>query len=240
MKKMMMIALSLMVAMSMSVPVFGQIDPEDSTLDYEPAEENVIVMEAEGGTSNPADPEQPAADPEQPAEETTEPVTDPTVAPTQPPKPTTKPTTAVKKSTKINGAKALTIALKSAKLSKSKVKWIETELEKGYYEVEFTRKSNRAEYDYKIKQSNGKIYKKSVEYKYKKSKSKKKIGKTKARKKVAQFANVPYKYVKAGTCKYEKDDGVRKYDLKFKYKGLKYEVEVLAKNGKVTEYEWRR
>ena len=46
--------------------------------------------------------------------------------------------------------------------------------------------------------------------------------------------------MKRGTCKMEKDGKVLKYKIKFKSKGTAYECEVLARNGKIIEYEWEK
>ena len=64
---------------------------------------------------------------------------------------------------KISESKAKSIALKDAGLKKSKVKGLEADYEDGKYEVEFTRKSNKAEYEFDISKT-GRVLKKSVEY----------------------------------------------------------------------------
>ena len=229
MKKIITFMLSLMVAASMSVPVFAQSPEGENITEPDTIQAAETVSADTVGAMAETDPSQtdPPAGPVTPS-------TEPTTTPV------TQPATTAPKPVKLTSADALNIALKNAKLSKSKVKWIDVELERGLYEVEFTKKSGGTEYDYTIAQSNGKILKKSVEYKYKKSKSKKKIGKTKARKKAAKFAKVPYSAVKKGRCKLERDGGVRKYEINFSYKGYKYEMELLAKNGKVIEYSWKR
>jgi len=135
----------------------------------------------------------------------------------------------------ISKKNALKKALKNAKLSKSKVRAIDVELEHGKYEIEFVRKSNKAEYDYKISKKNGKILEKSVDYNLKYKKSGKKISKAAARKKAAKASGVKLSIVKKGTCKYEKG----KYEVKFKTKKRRYEYEINARNKKVLEYEWK-
>jgi len=136
---------------------------------------------------------------------------------------------------------AINTALKNAKLEKSQVKQLEAEFdsEDNVYEVEFTKKSNKTEYSYDISASSGKILEKSVEYKYKRNTSKKKIGKKAARKKVAKFSGISYKIIKKGTCKFKKSGKQGKYEVKFKKGGRKYEYELLAPNGKIVEYEWK-
>ena len=140
-----------------------------------------------------------------------------------------------------SGDDALTIALKNAKLKKSQVKLIETDYEKddNAYEVEFTKKKNGAEYDYEINADTGKVVKKSIEYRYKRNSSHKKIGKTAARKKVAKYSGISYKVIKTGTCYYEYDDGKGIYEIRFTKGSRIYECEVLAPTGKVIEYEWK-
>ena len=140
--------------------------------------------------------------------------------------------------TNITRKDAEKIALKDAGLTRSEVKRLESEYDDGKFEVDFTRRSNGAEYDYEITKK-GKIREKSVEYRYKKNSSKAKIGKKAARKKAAKHSGVSYNTVKKGTCTYEysrkKKEG--KYEVKFRSGGYKYEYEILAPNGKVMEYE---
>lgn len=136
---------------------------------------------------------------------------------------------------------AVGTALKSAKLSKSEVKRIEAEFddEDNVYEVEFIRKSNNADYSFEISAQDGKIREKSVEYKYKRNSSKKKIGKVAAMKKVAKFSGISYKTIKKGTCKYKYSKKQGKYEIKFTKGSRKYEYEVLAPTGKIVEWEWK-
>ena len=134
---------------------------------------------------------------------------------------------------------ALNIALKNAGLSKSGVRIIEVEMDDGKsVEIEFIRLSNKAKYGYEIAVKDGRILEKSVDYKYKKSKSRKKIGKKKARKIVAKAAGKSYSVVKKGRCKYQYKKKCGKYEIKFRSGNYKYEYELLAKNGKIIEYEY--
>lgn len=141
-----------------------------------------------------------------------------------------------------SGDEALQKALDNAKVKKSQVKRIEVEYDRedGVYEVEFTVKKNGKHCEYDISSDSGTIVKKSLEYKLKKNRSHKKIGKKAARKKVAKYSGVSYKNIKTGTCKYEYDDGKGVYEVKFSYKGRRYECDVLAPTGKIIEYEWKR
>ncbi len=135
---------------------------------------------------------------------------------------------------------ALSIALRDAGLSKGKVCKIETEQGKKCLEVEFTKKSTRTEYDYSIAKNGGAILEKSVEYNYKSSSSKAKIGKKAALKKVAKHSGIKLSVIKKGTCtyKYRKNEGT--YKVTFHYKGYRYEYKLLAPNGKVLEWEMER
>ena len=126
-------------------------------------------------------------------------------------------------------------ALKDAHTSKDKVYALEAELDDGKYEIEFTKKKNDAEYEYEISKS-GRILEKSVDYVYKHSSSKNKIGKKAARKKVAKFSGIKYSIIKKGTCTYEYDDNEGTYEVKFKKGHYKYDYEVLAPTGKIIEY----
>lgn len=136
---------------------------------------------------------------------------------------------------------ALKKALKNAGLKKSQVKLIEVEYDSDddAYEVEFTKKSNGKEFNYDISAESGKILEKSVEYKYKRNSSHKKIGKKAAMKKVAKFSGISLKTVKSGTCTYEYDDNEGVYEVKFEKGNRRYEYDVLAPTGKVIEYEWK-
>ena len=134
----------------------------------------------------------------------------------------------------ITGKNALKKALRNAKLSKSKVRAIEVELEHGKYEIEFVRKSNKTEYDYEISAKNGRILEKSVDYNLKYKRTGKKISKCAARKKAAKASGVKLSTLKKGTCRYKKG----KYEVKFKTKKRRYEYEINASNKKILEYEW--
>ena len=140
--------------------------------------------------------------------------------------------------TSSNGAR--NIALKNAKLTKSQVKNLKVKYDRkdADYDVKFIRKSNGAKYDYEIRKSNGKITEKSIEYKVKKNKSKKKIGKTAAFKKASKMSGVRLAAVKKGRCKYDYDDGQGVYEVKFRNGKYVYEIEIQAATGTALEYSW--
>lgn len=142
----------------------------------------------------------------------------------------------------ITSGEARQKALKNAKLSKSQVSSLVTDYddEDGVFEVEFKKDSNGARYEYDISASSGKILEKSIDYKYKKSSSRNKVGKTAARKKAAKKAGVKLSAVKKGSCRYEYDDREGKYEVKFRSGGRRYDVEIQAATGKVIEYSWKR
>ena len=139
---------------------------------------------------------------------------------------------------KISEKKAVKIALKSAKVTKAQVYLLESEYDEGKYEVEFTKKSNKAEYSFDISKK-GKILEKSIDFRYKKDHSKEKIGKAAAQKKAAKITGVSLEKVKKGTCRYEydTDDREGKYEVKFKTGSYKYDVDVLAPTGAIMEYD---
>ena len=140
----------------------------------------------------------------------------------------------------ISSKDALKIALDNAGLSKSQVSHLDTDAGKKVIEVEFTCKSNKADYEYKIAKNGGKILSKDVEYAYKHNASKAKIGKKAALKKVAKFSGIKYSVVKKAKCTYEYDDHEGEYKVKFKYKGWKYKYELLAPNGTIMEWGKKR
>lgn len=133
---------------------------------------------------------------------------------------------------------ALNIALKNAKLSKSEVKVTELEKEGKTIEVSFIKLRNKARYDYEISAKDGRIFEKSIEYRYTKTSSKYTIGKTKARKIAARFSGKSYDTVAKGTCRYEYENKFGKYEVKFRSGSYKYECDIVAKNGNIIEYEY--
>lgn len=138
------------------------------------------------------------------------------------------------------GMSAQDIALRNAKLTKSQVKNLRTEYdhEDGIYEVDFRSKKNGAKYSYEIGSRNGKIYERSIDYKYKRSYSRDKVGQSAARKAASKKSGVRLAAVKKGICSYDYDDGEGFYEIKFRSGKYKYDIEVQAPTGKVTEYKW--
>lgn len=135
---------------------------------------------------------------------------------------------------------AQNVALKNAKLSKSQVTQLRVKYDRGdgEYDVKFVRKSNGAKYDYEIRKSNGRIIEKSIDYKYKRNNSKKKVGKVAAQKAAAKIAAVNLAVVQKGKCKYEYDDGEGIYEVEFRNGNYKFDIEILAPTGKVIDYNW--
>ena len=133
-------------------------------------------------------------------------------------------------------------ALANAKLKASEVKRLESEFDDddNTYEVDFTRKSNKAEYDYEISASNGKILEKSVDYNRTKVYGKKKLTKSEAIAKAAKFSGFKKSVVKSGYIQLEKEDGEWVYEISFERKGYEYNYDVHARTGKILEYskEW--
>ena len=207
--------LAIIMMVAMSAVAFGETLPEGNLTDQ--------VTSAEQPSEEPATQptEQPATEPgEQPATQ-----------------PATNTTAAAPKG--INADAALSIALRDAGLSKAGARILELDMEEGRsIEIEFIKSSNKAKYEYETAVSNGRILEKSVEFKYKKTKSKKKIGKKKARKLVAKAAGINYNTVKKGTCQYKYKKRLGKYEVKFRSGSYKYEYELLAKNGKIVEFEY--
>lgn len=140
--------------------------------------------------------------------------------------------------TAITEKKAVKIALNSANVTRAQVYGLESEYDEGKFEVEFTRKSNKTEYSFDISRK-GRILEKSVDYRYKKDHSKSKVGKAAAQKKAAKVTGVSLKTVKKGTCRYsyDYDDREGKYEIKFKTKNYRYDVDVLAPTGAIMEYD---
>ncbi len=232
--------LAIIMTFAMSASAFGETLPGAEAAGQD-AEQTVTMDAGEAAARAVTDPAAQTEEPTQPPTgESTEPTqpTQPTQPATEPTQPSTQPTTRPA-APKINETAALNIALKNAGLSKSGVRIIEVEMDDGKsVEIEFIRLSNKAKYGYEIAVKDGRILEKSVDYKYKKSKSRKKIGKKKARKIVAKAAGKSYSVVKKGRCKYQYKKKCGKYEIKFRSGNYKYEYELLAKNGKIIEYEY--
>ena len=140
----------------------------------------------------------------------------------------------------ISKSEAKSIALKDAGVKKSQVKKFEAEYEKkdNTYEVEFTKKKDKTEFDYEISAADGMILEKSVEFRYKHNKSKDKIGKDAARKIAADHSGVSLSDVKEGSCTYRYKHHEGEYKVKFRSGSYKYEYEILSPNGTIMEYEY--
>lgn len=137
----------------------------------------------------------------------------------------------------ITRSKALAIALKDAGLTKASVREVDIEQEKGRFEVEFRQTANNVEYEYEISQTSGKILEKSVDYPYKRTSSKSKIGKEAALKKVAKASGIKLSVVKGGRCSYTYKKSGSIYKVTFRHNGYGYEYKVLAPTGKIIEWE---
>lgn len=134
---------------------------------------------------------------------------------------------------------ALEIALKDAGLKEDQVSLGELDGEDNRSaEIEFTRTDDGTKYEYEIGTGSGKILEKSVEYRYEKNASKKKIGKTKARKIVSKASGISVKKIKKGSCKYKYKKNQGKYTIRFRHKNYKYKYVLMASNGKIIEYEY--
>ena len=143
--------------------------------------------------------------------------------------------TASVNSSKITKQEALNVALKDAGLSKAEVKYIENEYDEGTYEIEFTKKGSRTEYDYEISKR-GKILEKSVDYNRAKNYGKKKLTKSDAIDKVASFSGIKKSTIKKGYTYLEKEDGEWVWNVEFDTAKYYYEYEVHANTGKILEF----
>lgn len=137
-----------------------------------------------------------------------------------------------------DGAKK--IALKNAKLTKSQVSNITVKYDRddAEYDVKFKSNKNGARFSFEIKKSSGKIVEKSIDYKYKRNSSRKKIGKLAAQKIAANKAGANLSAVKKGKCEYDYDDGEGIYEVEFRSGKYKYDIEIQAPTGKITDYNW--
>ena len=151
----------------------------------------------------------------------------------------------------ISQTKAKKIALKDAGAKQSAVKQLRIEKEKergvAVYEVNFC--TNKHEYEYDIRRTDGKIIGKEVEVLSKNAGSCPVTPSgpiiTKSRAKKLILAHAVKKTGKKLTGskikpKYDLDDGVPVYEVEFKEKNISFEYEIHARTEKILEYsiEW--
>lgn len=141
----------------------------------------------------------------------------------------------------INKKQAKAIALKSVGTKASKIKnyRIKYDSDDGCYEIKFVIKKKCKRYSFDISKATGIIMEKDVDYKYRKTCSKKKIGKKAAIRKVIKISKFKASIVKSGTCKYRYRDHEGTYQVKFRKGNRIYEYEILAPNGKLKEIEYK-
>lgn len=132
------------------------------------------------------------------------------------------------------------IALKNANLTKSQVSNLTVKYDRddAEYDVKFKSNKNGARFSFDIKKSSGKIVEKSIDYRYKRNSSRKKIGRLAAQKIAANKAGASLSAVKKGKCEYDYDDGEGIYEVEFRSGSYKYDVEIQAPTGKITDYSW--
>lgn len=140
----------------------------------------------------------------------------------------------------IGESKAKSIALKNAKVKKSKAKFTKVKLDYDdgirVYDVDFITKTKK--YDYEINAKTGKILSKEVK-KIAKS-SGKKISLAKAKSKALKNANVKKSKAKFIKTKLDYDDGIQVYEIEFTTKNKKYDYEINAKTGRIISKEVKR
>lgn len=141
-------------------------------------------------------------------------------------------------SKKIGVSKAKSIALKNEKLKDSSVTFYKAKLEKddGKYVYDIAFKKSTKKFEFEIDAYSGKILERHIEYtKVAKSKSKKKIGTTKAKSVALKNVKLKSSQVKFTKTKLEKDDGRYVYEIEFKTSKMNYEFEIDAYSGKIIE-----
>lgn len=131
---------------------------------------------------------------------------------------------------------AVKTALADAGLKKSGTSRLTVQKDGQDYEIEFRDKKTGDKYEYEISIQTGRILEAETEYKHALNNSGEKVGKTKVIAAAAKKAGVKKSTVKKGTCRYKKEDGEWVYELKFKTKSCRYEIEILAPTGAVIEY----
>ena len=143
----------------------------------------------------------------------------------------------------INKKQAKAIALKNAKVKSSKACWKKVKYDKGdrTYELKFkTRKNGKCRtYNYEIDKVTGRILERDIDFWYKKTCSRKKIGKKAVLKKVIKVSKLKASIVKSGTCTYRYKDREGTYQVKFRYGNLVYEYELLGPSARIKEIEFK-
>ena len=141
----------------------------------------------------------------------------------------------------INAKQAKAIALNDAKTKASKIRnyRIKGDKEDRSYEIRFVVKKNCRVYSYEIDRSTGIIMERDIDYKYKKTCSRKKIGKEAAIKKVIKRSKFDASIVRSGTCTYRYKHHEGTYQVKFRAGDRIYEYELLAPNGRIKEIEYK-
>ena len=127
-------------------------------------------------------------------------------------------------------------ALKSAGVTSSQVTAVEKDSDDGVYEIEFTKKSNGAEYSFEYSRY-GVLLEKSVDFNRVKNTGAKSLSKSQARTKVISFGDFRRSTVESGSCTLKKDDGQWIYKVRFSTSSYYFEYEVHASTGKILEWD---
>ncbi len=130
---------------------------------------------------------------------------------------------------------AKVIALRNAGLMPTKVEKLKIKKKDKCYEVEFTKKSNGARYEYDIDICSGGIQENEVEFRHARNSSTTRISKAAAYRAVAGKSGFKLSIVKNGTIKCVNDDGEWIYIVRFTYFHGKYEYTVLGPTGRIIE-----
>ncbi|MBR2673944.1 MAG: PepSY domain-containing protein [Mogibacterium sp.] len=128
-------------------------------------------------------------------------------------------------------------ALKNAGVSRTSITRLSAKNDDGVYEIKFRKKKGGAKYSYDIA-SDGTILEKSIDYRYRRNYSRYRIGRNRAQQIAAKKAKVKLSKVKRGSCSFDYDDGMGKYEIKFRSGKRKYDIDILAATGEVTDYNW--
>ncbi len=152
----------------------------------------------------------------------------------------------------ISASKAKEIALAHAGITAANAKFVKVELDKddGIYKYEVDFESGNYEYDYEINAKTGKVLDFDKEYDddrdgnegasskpISSSSSSNLISKEKAQNIALNHAGVKFANAKFLKAELDKDDGVYKYEVSFKYGKYEYDYEINAKTGKIIEFD---
>ncbi|MGL4914385.1 MAG: PepSY domain-containing protein [Romboutsia sp.] len=133
------------------------------------------------------------------------------------------------------------IAIKHANVPKEEIIFLKAEeiMENGVkkYDIEFSAKDNKDDYEYEINVENGEILEYAVPEKQNTDVNTAKMSEDKAKEIALKHANLTSDKVTFMKSEYEVDNGVEKYNIDFNYDNKEYNYEIDVNSSEVISYE---